>query len=441
MKKIIQYSFVLSAFFFLTNACKPNFKTPAVDKGEIDVSNYVALGDGITAGYENGALYYDAQNYSFAKLLANQFEQIGGGDFKIPYISSSSIGIGNANNAPSILGNRTDCQGTISLGPVKIATQGDLTIFTSNVYSSQGPFNNMGIPDVKITDITTNGYANPFYVRMSSTNSSSILSDVIAKKPTFFTMMLGLNDVLNFALKGAASESITPNAGAIGIGFDASIINVIDNLTINGAKGVVANIPSIKSLPYFNTITYNALKLSDTTAKSLTSFYSLLNPIIPFHEGNNGFVIEDASMPLGYRQSVEGELILLNVPLDSVKCYKWGSLVPIPNRFVLTLSEIELIENTISSYNAILKNYATSKNLAFVDVNSFFSTIKTGYVYNGVTINAGFVSGGAFSLDGLTLTPRGNALLANEFIKAINSTYKSTLPQIEATKYSGVIFP
>ena len=441
MKKIILLSFVLSTFFSLTNACKPNFKTPDVDKGDIDVTNYVSIGDAITAGYANGALYYDAQTYSYAKLLANQFEQIGGGDFKIPYISSSSIGIGNANNAPSILGNRTDCQGTVSLGPVKIAPQGDLTIFTSNVYSAQGPFNNMGVPDVKAINMTTNGYSNPFYVRMSSSASSSLLDDAISKNPTFFTMMLGLNDVLNFALKGAASESITPVNGVIGIGFDASINNIITKLTSNNAKGAIANIPSIKSLPYFNTITFDALKLSDTTAKSLTSFYSLLNPTIPFHEGNNGFVIEDASMPLGYRQSVDGELILLNIPLDSVKCNKWGSLVPIPNRFVLTLTEIELIENTISSYNTILKNYATSKNLAFVDVNSFFSTLKTGFVYNGVTINASFVSGGAFSLDGLTLTPRGNALLANEFIKAINNTYRSTLPQIEATKYSGIIFP
>jgi hypothetical protein len=441
MKKIILNSFILTAFFSLTNACKPNFKTPDVDKGEIDVTTFVSIGDAITAGCANGALYYDAQNYSYAKLLANQFEQIGGGDFKIPYISSSSIGIGNANNAPSILGNRTDCQGTTSLGPIKIATQGDLSIFTSNVYSTQGSFNNMGVADVKAIDIATNGFTNPFYVRMSSSISSSILSDAIAKKPTFFTMMIGLNDVLKYALKGATSESITPISGPVGIGFDASIENALNNLTINGAKGVVANIPSIKSLPYFNTITYNALKLSDSTAKSLTSFYSLLNPVIPFHEGNNGFVIEDASMPLGYRQSVDGELILLSIPLDSVKCYKWGSLVPIPNRYVLTISEIELIENAISNYNSILKNYATSKKLAFVDVHSFFSSIKTGFVYNGVTLNASFVSGGVFSLDGLTLTPRGNALLANEFIKAINITYKSTLPQIEATKYSGIIFP
>jgi hypothetical protein len=74
-------------------------------------------------------------------------------------------------------------------------------------------------------------------------------------------------------------------------------------------------------------------------------------------------------------------------------------------------------------------------------VNAFINKVKTGILYNGVGINASFVSGGAFSLDGVHLTPLGNALMANEFIKAINSKYGSTIPQIDATKYRGVAFP
>lgn len=62
--------------------------------------------------------------------------------------------------------------------------------------------------------------------------------------------MLGMNDVLNYALKGAASENITPSIGAIGTGFDASINDIIDKLTLSGAKGVIANIPSIKSMAF-----------------------------------------------------------------------------------------------------------------------------------------------------------------------------------------------
>jgi hypothetical protein len=422
-------------------SCKPKFDVPDSEAGDINVSNYVAIGGAMTAGYSDGALYYNAQQNSYANLLAEQFKLIGGGEFKIPYVSQNSIGIGNANNAPSILGNRTDCQGTISLGPVKIATQGDASVFT-NIYASQGSFNNFGIPDVKVTDMDVNGYTNPFYQRMNSNSTSSVLSDAVAKNPTFFSVMLGLNDVLNYALKGGALESITPLTGSVGFGFEASINNVIDKLTANGAKGVIANIPSIKTMAYFNTIAWNALKIDTSTAKNLNLYYGAIGAPFTFIEGSNGFIIEDQSVPfISLRQMQEGEFVLLNVPLDSIKCYKWGSLIPIPDRYILTASEILSVETAISNYNIVLKNIANSRGLAFVDVNALFTKIKNGYVYNGVTINANFVSGGFYSLDGLNLTPRGNALIVNEFIKSINTTYSSTIPQINANKYPGVIFP
>jgi hypothetical protein len=418
-------------------SCKPKFDVPDPEKGTIDVSNYVALGSSMTAGYSNGALYYDAQQNSYANILAEQFKQIGGGEFKIPNVSQSSIGIGNDDGAPSILGNRTDCKGVVSLGPVKVANQGDLSVKT-NIYYSQGPFSNMGVPNVKVIDMAVTSYTNPFYQRMSSNPSSSILSDAVAKNPTFFSVNLGLHDVLKYALKGAAADSITPIAGAIGFGFEASINNVINQLMATGSKGVIANIPSIKSMAYFNTIPWNGLKLTKEKADELTATLP-----VAYYEGDNPFFIEDESVPFtGYRQMVEGEFVLLNIPLDSVKCYtNWGSANLIPNRFTLIASEIDAIETAINNYNAILKNIASAKGLAFVDVNAFFKKVKTGYIYNGVSVNASFVSGGFYSLDGLNLTGRGNALLANEFIKAINSTYESSIPEVNAMKYPAVTFP
>jgi len=64
-----------------------------------------------------------------------------------------------------------------------------------------------------------------------------------------------------------------------------------------------------------------------------------------------------------------------------------------------------------------------------------------GIVYDGVALNTQFVTGGSFSLDGIHLNPIGNALLANEFIKSINSFFGATIPQVDATKYRGVVFP
>jgi hypothetical protein len=64
-----------------------------------------------------------------------------------------------------------------------------------------------------------------------------------------------------------------------------------------------------------------------------------------------------------------------------------------------------------------------------------------GIVFNGVTYSPTFVTGGAFSLDGVHLTPRGYALAANEMIRVINDYYKSTIPSIDANKFNGTLFP
>ena len=65
----------------------------------------------------------------------------------------------------------------------------------------------------------------------------------------------------------------------------------------------------------------------------------------------------------------------------------------------------------------------------------------SGIQYNGVKYTASFVTGGAFSLDGVHPNGRGYALIANTFIDAINKTYGSTLPWVDINAYSGVTFP
>ncbi|HEX7870140.1 MAG TPA: G-D-S-L family lipolytic protein, partial [Chryseobacterium sp.] len=75
-------------------------------------------------------------------------------------------------------------------------------------------------------------------------------------------------------------------------------------------------------------------------------------------------------------------------------------------------------------------------NEKMIELNS-----KSGISWNGVKYTATFVTGGSFSLDGVHLTGRGYAIVANEFIKSINKKYRSTLPQVDVNKYSGVTFP
>lgn len=446
MKNIIYKSLLFSSLAGLVISCKPNFKDPKVDKGSVDASRYVALGNSITAGYADGALYYEGQQNSYANILAEQLKLIGGGEFKIPYLPAASIGVGGDGGAPFKLDYSTDCLGVTSLGPVRTATVGDLSVFSSNIYASAGPFNLMGVPGAKAITAIFPGYGNPalgtgnynpFFTRIASNPATaSMLSDAEAQNPTFFTLFLGNNDVLAYALAGGASDFITPTAN-----FNAAIDTLVEHLTKNGAKGVIANIPDVTSIPHFNTIPYNALALTQPLADQLNGLYGPLGVGISFHVGNNAFVIKDASAALGFRQIKSNELLVLTTPLDSIKCHNYGSLVPIPDKYVLTETEIANIQSAVAVFNSKLKAVADAKGLAFVDVNAFMANAKDGIVYNGIDINAQFVKGGAFSLDGIHLTPLGNALLANEFIKSINAKYGSSIPQVDASKYRGVKFP
>ncbi len=435
----------------LATACKPKFDVPDPEKGEIDASRYVAIGSSMTAGFADGALSYEAQQNSFAAILAGQLKAIGGGEFTAPNLSPASAGISIVpGNTVSVvakfkLGYKTDCKNVTSLSPVRLPATESYGVFSSNVYAS-GPFRNMGVTDAKSFHVTYAGYGNPanagtgyynpWFERMASGSSASVLSDAMSQNPTFFTLNLGISDVLSYALAGGAYDSITVQSR-----FDAHIDLIVNQLTANGAKGLIMGIPDFTKFPYFTTIPYKGLTLDSTQANSLNSIYNPIGFNSIFKAGANAFMIYDAASPISIRQLVEGECILLNTPLDSVKCFSLGSIVPFPGKYTLTLQEIADIKSAISSYNIKLRAVAQTKGLAYVDVDGFFNTLSTGIVYNGVSVNAQFVKGGGFSLDGLNLNPIGNALLANECIKAINSTYKSGVLQVEATKYRGTIFP
>lgn len=424
-------------------SCKPKATEMEQSLGDIDASRVVTIGGGLIAGEMDGALTYEGQQNSLGAIIAGQFAL---NDFSQPFIDQASVGIGLTGGARLDLDYKTDCLGATSLSPVRVATSGDVSQFAS-IYTS--PFANMGVPGMKSIHFVTPGYGNsaagsgnynPFFTRMASNEASaSVLTDALSYNPTFFTFFVGMEDVLQYAQKGATT-SLTPINGAPGVAFDGTISGALDFLTANGAKGVIGTIPDVTTMPFFTTIPWNGLVLDQDKADLLNNIY---NPIgISFQVGANAFMIQDPNAgAFGVRKMVEGELICLTVPLDSVKCNQMGSAFPFRNEFVLTLDEIQEIKNYTNSYNDILAAEAQEHNLAIADVKGFFAKIKSGFIWNGVSINSTFVSGGAYSLDGYTLLPRANAMLANEFIKAINNKYNATIHFANPAKYRGVIFP
>jgi len=118
---------------------------------------------------------------------------------------------------------------------------------------------------------------------------------------------------------------------------------------------------------------------------------------------------------------------------------KYIQTLPIPNQFALTLDEVSKITNATTNFNQIIAGLASGFHIGLVDMNANFKNMKKGIVWDGITLNLTYVTGGLFSLDGIHPNPRGCAVAANYFIDAINSTYGCSIPHADVTKYPGVI--
>ncbi len=422
--------------------------------GEINLQQFVAIGDGNTAGYMDDALYLYGQQNSLGAILQTQLQLVGAGEIYMPLMGSANIGTNSSFLSKLILGYKTDCLGATGLSPVRFAQQGES--LTVSVYSSQNKYSNFGVPGLRMIDMVSTDFGNinlpqhnAFFARMSkdqfnppgSGEYSSVQENIFdGGYPTFCSIYLGIEDVLPYARSGATQNPMSPLVGFPGLGFEESLTQLCGQLYSQNVKAVIGTIPDITQMPYFTTIPYNGLNLDDEKAASLNQIYGPLG--FSFTIGSNPFMIEDpAAGAFGVRPMVEGELILLSVPLDSMKCHQYGSVYPLRDEFVLTLAELQEIRNQILAYNQVIRQYANFHGFAIAETAEFYTKLYDGFVYNGVAMSSKFVSGGAYSLDGIHLNPRGNALLANVFINAINKTYKSSIPFANALFYSSTYFP
>lgn len=114
---------------------------------------------------------------------------------------------------------------------------------------------------------------------------------------------------------------------------------------------------------------------------------------------------------------------------------KFGITYPLQDAHILAKNEADEIKAATDSYNVTIKAAATSKGLAFMDAVAVMNQLQTGIRYGNFTMNAGFVSGGAFSLDGVHPTAKGQALIANKFLEAINAQYGSTFKMLDLATF------
>ncbi|MDX1461954.1 MAG: G-D-S-L family lipolytic protein [Marinirhabdus sp.] len=489
-------------------SCEPEFDNPVTDEGfytsgDADLSNYVAVGNSLTAGYADGALYITGQENSYPNIMAQQFALAGGSeDFTQPLMSDNLGGL--LLNGTQVAQNRfvlaADPMTGEPLGPVVL----EGTPTTEVTTSATGPFNNMGVPGAKSFHLVAPGYgnaggvasgaANPFYARFATSGNATVLGDAVSLNPSFFTLWIGNNDILSYATAGGAGVDQTGNLDPSTYGpnditdpnvFAAVYSEQVSALAAGASGGVLINIPDVTSIPYFTTVPVRSIPLDSPTAAAVNEQFALYNTqVLPslvaagvitseeaaartvsFSAGQNFPIINDDDLTdvsavlislgldeatanlLGQlRQANNDDLVVLtaasvlgtladpNNPLSII-----GVAVPLADQFVLTAVEQERVATASAAYNATISGLASANGLGFVDARSALAQVANGGInYDGGLLTSEFVTGGAFSLDGVHPTPRGYAYTANLIIDEINKTYNATIPNVNIGNYGTI---
>jgi lysophospholipase L1-like esterase len=423
---------------------------PTANLGSTTVTKYVSVGNSLTAGYQANALYASAQAYSYPNLIAQQLTASGAtiGAFQQPLWTDPG-------NPDPLTGKaaRYRIIGWTAAGPI-IGPAGEaVTSLTPPVLAR--PFDNLGIPGIPLVSFmdTTATYSAPmsaYILRASGGLPKSVFRQVAALHPDLVTFWLGANDVLGYATSGGVNPSAPTPTAAFGFLYHQALDTLRKALPT--AKIVVANIPDVRSIPFFNTIgpmiaaeipagyklyyqrgnfaTVDSTVLTGANAPLITLLGSTYAAYLGKGSGQGGgkFYRDYPTMPVA--------LVDTNYPFGFTKKNPW------PNLLVLDSDEQAIAGASVAAFNGIIATEAAAIGAGVVDFNTIFNNIKAhGYNVNGQEFTADYVSGGIFSLDGVHPSDRGYGIVANEYIKVMNAKFGMSVPLVNVGSLPGLDAP
>lgn len=405
----------------------------APSPGSLDLSNYVAVGNSLTAGFYDGALFPSGQANSYPAILAGQFARTGGGEFNNPNIISGETGTGRISlDLAAALAFLTTGEGSLADALVTGAANG----LTGNTLS----VNNFGVPGARAVDIGFAGYGslNGFFGSFQSDPTTSVVADAAAANGSFFSLWIGNNDVLGYARAGGVSDTydfadpssitdspINPLAPAAPV-FTQAVTDALGALSAGGANGVLLTIPPVTTAPYFQAVTdlgggaenlLPAGSIDAATATALNTAYGAYNGgldalvaagAVTEAEANrrkisftadvpNSPVITDESLTdlsafglSSWRQASAANplaglgdifpldaLFVLGVAQDEAGAVVPGITVPLDDQYTLTESEQINIITAVATYNGVLTALAGAfPNVTLVDLDPLFADVN-----------------------------------------------------------------
>jgi hypothetical protein len=441
--KYIWLFFILIGFA----ACNDDNDSSMIDDkvelkaGSADFSTYVAIGDSEVAGYTDGALFVVGQENSMSNMLAQQFSLIGGGDFTQPLMNDNIGGL--LFNGTQILSSRYYFDGS---GPALLPAAPTTEVLNH----LSGSYKNMGIPGLKSFHMLAEGYgnpagvplglANPYFARFASSPATSVLADVLSQNPSFFSLWVGGDDVLFYALNGGDGVNQLGNYDPSTYGLnDITDPNVfaqvysaaVTALTSNGAKGVVLNIPYITDLPHFTTVTYNPLDPSNPAfgplIPTLNMVYGAINQVYD--------AIGQPNRKVVFSETAASAVVVVDESLTDVSAIITGALLASP-QFPAFLAQLGLPEQAAPLVANLLgitygqSRQATASDLLVLPSMNVIGTVNQDRANYLVSQGLSQALADQFSTEGVTLPLENKWVLIpseQQDIKEAIDSYNQTI--------------
>ncbi|MFD1819729.1 hypothetical protein, partial [Pseudarcicella hirudinis] len=372
----------------------------AITNTLLNLGNFrlMSIGGALSAGFRDGGLYREGQLTAFPNLVARQM----GLSLNQPLFDPNE---GNGSGYKTLTS-------TEPIASFKLVTNNlaytDNTANTLKPYSGKidsYAFPNMGTWLGSLSYDSHNvgeKFARRFF-EGSQKDSEYNYGFLIKQNCDFFIFEAGMDDLVNSISLGGAG-GIT---GANPYGDTGGTL-LIQSLYDKKAKGILLNVPDILDLPYFNQITNEKIKKlnvtirvkDDGTAQADREGYRDFNPAI------------DKLIPSPYveklmRGEIKNIALLNDNEVLSKASYddEWIGVSPV-------------------FYNEYkINRKAKETNLPVVDIYGLYKKIIAGNYTtdDGIKVNPDWVKGNFFSADGIYPTAFGQAVIANEVIKTINS--------------------
>lgn len=409
MMRIRNFTRFAAALLLVVLAAAPAFAA----HGSADFTRFVVIGDSYGAGVESSSLNQNHQPFSWPAVIARQ---AGAPDFQQPLVSFPGIG-------PEL-----QLIDIIHFPPTVLPASG---LGQPLNLGLQRPYNNLAVPGANVADVLTlTGKEAPtstakVFAQFILRGLGTEVDQALALHPTFIAVWIGGNDALG-AVEAGTPALLTP-LDTFTTEYNAMLDKLIAGAPTAGI--VVGNIPDdVLALPFVDTVP--PVLIDPSTQKPVIGPNGQPIALIADLGGGNigplppgSFVLLPASAKIATGQGLPPALKAIP-PFNQLP--NVGK--PLADTDVLTPTEVAAIKQRVDDYDAAIQAAASARNIPVADIRGLFHNADVGMTIGPVFLNASYISGGLFSLDGIHMTDIGYTLFADQYIQAINQAYGTEIP-------------